>query len=56
MMKKPRPQPGLPQQMQYLIVAQPISQTLAKIDPSTMSDEELAAIVRGGTQPDVRPN
>jgi hypothetical protein len=35
---------------------QPISQTLAKIDPSTMSDEELAAIVRGGTQPDVRPN
>jgi hypothetical protein len=25
---------------------QPILQTLAKIDPSTMSDEELAAIVR----------
>ena len=35
---------------------QPISQTLAKIDPSTMSDEELAAIVRGGIQPDARPN
>jgi HEAT repeat protein len=35
---------------------QPISQTLAKIDPSTMSDEELAAIVRGGIQPDARPH
>ena len=35
---------------------QPISQTLTKIDPSTMSDEELAAIVRGGVQPDARPN
>ena len=28
---------------------QPISQTLAKVDPSTMSDEELAAIAMGGT-------
>jgi hypothetical protein len=35
---------------------QPISQTLAKIDPSTMSDEELAAIVRNGAQADVRAN
>ena len=35
---------------------QPISQTLAKIDPSTMSDEELAAIVRGGIQSDARPH
>ena len=35
---------------------QPISQTLTKIDPSTMSDEELAAIVRNGIQPDARPH
>ena len=35
---------------------QPISQTLTKIDPSTMSDEELAAIVRGGMQADARPH
>jgi hypothetical protein len=35
---------------------QPISQTLAKIDPSTMSDEELAAIIQNGEQPDVRPH
>src|SRR5215510_16343942 len=28
--------------------AQPISQTLTKIDPSTMSDAELAAIIRNG--------
>ena len=34
---------------------QPISQTLTKIDPSTMSDEELAAIVRSGKQADARP-
>ena len=27
---------------------QPISQTLTKIDPGTMSDEELAAIVERG--------
>jgi hypothetical protein len=27
---------------------QPISQTLAKVDPSTLSDEELAAIVAQG--------
>ena len=40
----------------YSKPTQPISQTLAKIYPSTMSDEELAAIVRGGKQPDVRPN
>ena len=35
---------------------QPISQTLTKIDPSTMSDEELAAIVQNGIQADVRPH
>ena len=35
---------------------QPISQMLTKIDPSTMSDEELAAIVRNGIQPDARPH
>jgi hypothetical protein len=35
---------------------QPISQTLAKVDPSTITDEELAALVRNGTQPDARPN
>jgi hypothetical protein len=35
---------------------QPISQTLTKIDPSTMSDEELAAIVRNGIQIDARPH
>jgi hypothetical protein len=35
---------------------QPISQTLTKIDPSTMSDEELAAIVRRGKQADARPH
>ena len=35
---------------------QPISQTLTKIDPRTMSDEELAAIVRGGMQPNARPH
>src|ERR1044072_833408 len=33
---------------------QPISQTLTKIDPSTMSDEELASIVRNGIQIDAR--
>src|ERR1044072_1086178 len=35
---------------------QPTSQTLTKIDRSTMSDEELAAIVRNGIQPDARPH
>src|SRR4029078_8181881 len=35
---------------------QPISQTLTKIDPSTMSDAELAAIVRNGIQADARPH
>ena len=35
---------------------QPISQTLTKIDPSTMSDEELATIVRNGIQTDDRPH
>ena len=35
---------------------QPISQTLTKIDPCTMSDEELAAIVRNGIQPNARPH
>src|SRR6185437_14081531 len=29
---------------------QPISQTLTKIDPSTMSDAELTAIIRDGVQ------
>ena len=36
--------------------SQPISQTLTKIDPSTMSDAELAAIVRNGIQADDRPH
>jgi hypothetical protein len=36
--------------------AQPISQTLTKIDPSMMSDAELAAIVRNGSQADDRPH
>src|SRR5262245_7462188 len=36
--------------------AQPISQTLTQIDPSTMSDAELAAIVRNGIQADDRPH
>jgi hypothetical protein len=36
--------------------AQPISQTLTKIDPNTMTDAELAAIVRNGVQPDDRPH
>ena len=35
---------------------QPISQTLTKIDPSTMSDAELAAIVRNGIQTNDRPH
>jgi hypothetical protein len=35
---------------------QPVSKTLTKVDPSTMSDEELAAIVRNGADPDARPN
>src|SRR3954467_6642408 len=35
---------------------QPISQTLTKIDPSTMSDAELAAVVRNGIQADKRPH
>ena len=35
---------------------QPISQTLTKLDPSTMSDAELAAIVRNGIQADARPH
>ena len=35
---------------------QPISQTLTKIDPSTMSDAELATIVRNGIQADDRPH
>jgi hypothetical protein len=36
--------------------AQPISQTLTKIDPTSMSDAELAAIVRNGVQTDDRPH
>ena len=35
---------------------QPISKTLAKVDPNTMSDEELAAIAKNGAEPDARPN
>ena len=35
---------------------QPISQTLTKIDPSTMSDEELAAVIRNGIRIDARPH
>ena len=35
---------------------QPISQTLAKIDPGSMSDEELVAIIRNGFQADARPH
>ena len=35
---------------------QPISKTLAKVDPSTMSDEELAAIARNGAETNARPN
>ena len=35
---------------------QPISQTLTKIDPNTMSDAELATIVRNGMQADDRPH
>ena len=35
---------------------QPIAQTVAKIDPNTISDEELAAIARNGTPIDARPN
>jgi hypothetical protein len=34
----------------------PTQPTLTKIDPGTMSDEELAAIVRNGIQPDARPH
>ena len=40
----------------YGTPTQPISQTLTKIDPSTMSDEELAAIIRKGIQIDARPH
>lgn len=35
---------------------QPISKTLAKVDPSSMTDEELAAIAKNGTETNVRPN
>ncbi len=35
---------------------QPISKTLAKVEPSTMSDEELAAIARNGAETNARPN
>ena len=35
---------------------QPISKTSVKVDPSTMSDEELAAIVRNGAGTDVQSN
>ncbi len=35
---------------------QPISKTLAKVDPSSMTDEELAAIAKNGTETNARPN
>ena len=35
---------------------QPISKTLAKVDPCTMSDEELAAIAKKGTETNAQPN
>ena len=35
---------------------QPISKTLAKVDPSSMSDEELAAIAKNGTATNAQPN
>ncbi len=35
---------------------QPISKTLAKVDPSTVSDEELTAIARNGAETNARPN
>jgi hypothetical protein len=35
---------------------QPISKTLAKVDPSTVSDEELAAIARSGGDTNAQPN
>jgi hypothetical protein len=35
---------------------QPISKTLSKVDPKTMSNEELAEIVRNGAERDARPN
>src|SRR6185436_17199108 len=40
----------------YVKPTQPISQTLTKIDPNTMSDAELAAIVRNGIQADDGPH
>ncbi len=33
-----------------------ISKTLAKVDPSTMSDEELTAIALNGAETNARPN
>lgn len=33
----------------YVKPTQPISQSLAKVDPSSISDEELAAIATNGT-------
>jgi hypothetical protein len=35
---------------------QPISQTLAKVDPSTISDEELAAIAMNGASVNAQAN
>jgi hypothetical protein len=35
---------------------QPISKTVAKVDPSSMSDEELAAIAKNGAETNARPN
>ena len=40
----------------YGTPTQPSSQTLAKIDPSTMSDAELASIIRTGVHADDRPH
>jgi hypothetical protein len=35
---------------------QPISKTLAKVDPSTLTDEELAAIAKNGAETNAQPN
>ena len=35
---------------------QPISKTVAKVDPNSMSDEELAAIAKNGAETNAQPN
>jgi hypothetical protein len=35
---------------------QPISKTLAEVDPSRISDEELAAIARNGAETNAQPS